>query len=842
MDYTEVELMFGEEKIDAKYLEDKDKIKALLECNNIEGMIKKPDNYDNEDFNNNHKVAYYFLNVLSKFQDYYTLKDNETVTITTESVDDNVKQAINIGLFRLINSKGNPINYRTIPKYYATVYGEENIELDEEKIIEIQEDKKKKNVKIIKKINNSGIENPQDLLDKSERIRRNIVFLSNIIKKYGESYNYLESQIGNICPKLQKNISHGYQNSSKLTDYFWIDLAENGDADKRPISISVFFRSDDSNEPALEVAIELNDGKVDQDEKDISTPLYKKKYDALVDRVRNDPEKYKGLKYYMVSCDKNTRASKTVLPLDVYDEDKPFDINSSKIKANERIKFAIVIDIEDPEIAKDTSTILDSIKDGIETLLPLYLGEHDIGPVESKIDSALKNSDKKQVILTGAPGTGKTFGAEKYAELMCTVDGKLDSHRVKRIQFHPSYDYTDFVEGIRPVNIGASDSDKTMSFVKMDGEFKAFCRSAVEDSLSMLVPNIDILREVRELVDSVNVDKTAIESIINTINEVNNEITKKNEKGDNSFSEELAGTIKTLGAIEGSDGAAKDKMKSGLADLSRKCEVLFEEEKRKIWNKLIDVDKKNEERRTDEEKVLLERFRNSEQKYYFIVDEINRADLSKVFGELMYSLEYRGLHNRMPTQYSQLNEVYKKFVDSETGKTEYKPLSFDCFEDGFFIPENVIIIGAMNDIDKSVDSFDFALRRRFQWIQIKANEVMRPVIVSMLKKKGYKVDEAKDQIDRLIDSIEKMNTTLLNEGKNFGITEDYHIGPALFKDYELEMDGDTPADIVNIASLQSIFDANISLTIKEYVRGRGNEALRIVKSCGGALGVKVDNN
>ena len=105
---------------------------------------------------------------------------------------------------------------------------------------------------------------------------------------------------------------------------------------------------------------------------------------------------------------------------------------------------------------------------------------------------------------------------------------------------------------------------------------------------------------------------------------------------------------------------------------------------------------------------------NSSKNRYFIIDEINRADLSKVFGELMFCLEknYRGPQNAIPTQYSNL-PVY------ETKKNKgVEPIGSDCFEDGFYIPDNIVIIGTMNDIDRSVDSFDYALRRRFKWINV----------------------------------------------------------------------------------------------------------------------------
>ncbi len=85
----------------------------------------------------------------------------------------------------------------------------------------------------------------------------------------------------------------------------------------------------------------------------------------------------------------------------------------------------------------------------------------------------------------------------------------------------------------------------------------------------------------------------------------------------------------------------------------------------------------------------------------FIIDEINRGEISKIFGDLFFSIGpgYRGPSGRVMTQYQNLVK------DDD-----------DAFKDGFYIPENVFIIGTMNDIDRSVESMDFAFRRRFAFV------------------------------------------------------------------------------------------------------------------------------
>lgn len=311
----------------------------------------------------------------------------------------------------------------------------------------------------------------------------------------------------------------------------------------------------------------------------------------------------------------------------------------------------------------------------------------------------------KQVIFTGAPGTGKTYSVREYVKQKCAIldeagneqfdkDDELitDEKQYKFVQFHPSYDYSDFVEGLRPAVLKGNTGT---TFVRMDGVFKAFCRHIVEENK------------------------------------------KENKKN-----------------------------------------------------------------------------------YYFIVDEINRADLAKVFGELMFGLEesYRGERYKFDTQYKNLitYRIIHKNDSADTNKNDIGkaiPIEDDVFKDGFYIPENLYFIGTMNDIDRSVDSMDFALRRRFQWIDIKANEIMKSSLHSILDKDN--TDENSEnykKIDALAGRIIAMNK-IISENNKFGLSEAYHIGPAYFKNL----------DINNDNSLRDIFDTNIVSILREYTRGRKSE-------------------
>lgn len=226
---------------------------------------------------------------------------------------------------------------------------------------------------------------------------------------------------------------------------------------------------------------------------------------------------------------------------------------------------------------------------------------------------------------------------------------------------------------------------------------------------------------------------------------------------------------------------------------------------------------------------------NKDKKYYFIVDEINRADLAKVFGELMFGLEesYRGKENKFDTQYKNL-VTYRIININEVGKNNITvgdigkaiPIQNDVFKDGFYIPENLYFIGTMNDIDRSVDSMDFALRRRFQWVDIKSNKIMASSLINILDKDNQFTDDDIKKIKELAKKICIMNDKI--SGK-FGLSEAYHIGPAYFKQLNMKK--------VN-ESLKDIFESNIVSILKEYTRGRKtDEVNEWIKDCKNALGV-----
>ena len=238
--------------------------------------------------------------------------------------------------------------------------------------------------------------------------------------------------------------------------------------------------------------------------------------------------------------------------------------------------------------------------------------------MENQIDNILNNylensKDKsKNIILTGMPGTGKTFAVKEFIE-----DKKYD---YEFVQFHPSYDYEDFIEGLKPI----PSKNGQIEFKLINGVFKKLCQRA---------------------------------------------------------------------------------------------------------------------------------FKEKNKKFVMIIDEINRANLSRVFGELLYCLEYRDefVSTKMTSYIQELNQDDKKLYSVSNDENNIGK---------FVIPSNIIILGTMNEVDRSVDAFDLALRRRFIWEDIDFSET------ALRLYQPFFTNNFQEHIEDLIKKAKKLNDKLGGDNKN----------------------------------------------------------------------------
>lgn len=320
------------------------------------------------------------------------------------------------------------------------------------------------------------------------------------------------------------------------------------------------------------------------------------------------------------------------------------------------------------EIRLVANKILDLNKDNVveSILLSWFLWRY--ANTQSIADENTPN-----VILYGPPGTGKTYAVKQSLDFIC----QGDRSRYEFVQFHPSFTYEDFIEGIKPKGVTP---DGNIKFELVDGIFKRFCKKAKA---------------------------------------------------------------------------------------------------------------------------------NPYKKFYFVVDEINRANLSSVFGETLLCLEKDYRHdvqnskdeNLIKTQYSTLIE---EMIKENPAKEE---LAYH-FKDGnayFGVPNNVFFIGMMNDVDKSIDAFDLALRRRFKWIR---KDCDYDVIEQETK---FRNGEEFTNMDSYVKACRSLNDYI---NTKLGLGKSYEFGHSFF----MKIPAMASRKEITTKNLENLFQLHMSPTLKEYLR------------------------
>lgn len=190
---------------------------------------------------------------------------------------------------------------------------------------------------------------------------------------------------------------------------------------------------------------------------------------------------------------------------------------------------------------------------------------------------------------------------------------------------------------------------------------------------------------------------------------------------------------------------------------------------------------------------------NKDKKFIFIIDEINRADLSSVFGELLYALEKRGQGVSIPN-----------FTENN-----YK----------FVIPQNVYLIGTMNNVDKSLVSFDLALRRRFSFVRMMPDlSVLNTMLTGYSVSDGVTNSVEEENLVAYIGRCEYLNN-LISSSQNFGLNENYQIGQAYFmkiKDFLPVVNNEENVNITTL-ELEKLWEYHLLPLIEEYLGARADE-------------------
>ena len=358
--------------------------------------------------------------------------------------------------------------------------------------------------------------------------------------------------------------------------------------------------------------------------------------------------------------------------------------------------------------------------------------------------------ESKNLIFRGAPGTGKSYLAKEIAADIIsngyyekfTQLSEEQRKQVEFVQFHPSYDYSNFVEGLRPkVN-----DDGTMGFELQDGIFKKFIARARKNYEDSQKSEEAIEREV-SVQESMTDFFSGIELGVDTFKTINgNEftITSVDESHinisipGNATVNKLALNVDEIRRMLESD-VKFTKIKDITAFFGKTFATQAYSYDFAIYKAIKSKKASSAKGKTKQAEL---------KKYIFIIDEINRGEISKIFGELFFAIDpgYRGRAGEISTQYANLH------ADPD---------------EKFYIPENVYIIGTMNDIDRSVDNFDFAMRRRFRFVELRADE--RLEMLANLEDEELEAEAIRrmSALNREIAAVEDLN-------------ENYQIGASYF--------------------------------------------------------------
>ena len=397
----------------------------------------------------------------------------------------------------------------------------------------------------------------------------------------------------------------------------------------------------------------------------------------------------------------------------------------------------------------------DCVEKSIKALEELY--KHTYSRLIEKVKLLKeKNTDKTPAvplnqILFGAPGTGKTYHTKKMAveiingkkertreEINEEYEKLIEAEQIVFTTFHQSLSYEDFIEGIKPETI-----DSNVTYEVKDGIFKQLCSRAIEQKPKNSDIEIydfdkgwnDLIAEVEQnlLSDSMLLLQILTQDTGVYVTEItdngNLKIKPKNSQLDIDYivsynrTKKLQGVFSDLSVVKNIDKEFRS--------------VIGGSNSTAYWAVLNYINNKIKE---NNKEIDFEETKN----HVLIIDEINRGNVSAIFGELITLLE----------------------EDKRKGSKEHTEAKLPYSGKDFSVPNNVYIIGTMNTADRSVEALDTALRRRFSFVEMQP----KPGILSDKKYVKYKdVD-----LSKLLETINQRIEVLIDKDHQIG--HSYFIG------------------------------------------------------------------
>lgn len=347
---------------------------------------------------------------------------------------------------------------------------------------------------------------------------------------------------------------------------------------------------------------------------------------------------------------------------------------------------------------------------------------------EVKIMKSSRKEEKQPLnqILYGPPGTGKTYNTvikameiinpncleydekgkvSNYFDVKKEFDKAKDNHQIEFVTFHQSYSYEEFVEGIKPyIPEWDSETNTEICYIGSNGIFKDICKKATKN-LYKLVNNNEMqsvsFNEVFNIFKEKYPKGTDFENLLN-ISYDSTDLIYHFGKQDQDRKIDLS-KIKQL--------FNSNKQYRTASDFNREYggNVSLKGYHHTFYKELMNIKEAIE----DEKQVSIESNEESivnpeAPKYIFIIDEINRGDVSKIFGELITLIE----------------------EDKRIGNKYQMKITLPYSKEQFGVPNNLYIIGTMNTADRSIALLDTALRRRFDFEEIMPKpELLRGKVV-----------------------------------------------------------------------------------------------------------------